>query len=41
MGECKKAKGQSLVEMAVITPLLLFMFLGMIEVGWAIRGYLK
>jgi hypothetical protein len=33
-------RGQSLVEMAVIVPLLLFMFLGMVEVGWAIRGYL-
>jgi hypothetical protein len=32
--------GQSLVEMTIIVPLLLFMFLGLIEVGWAIRGYL-
>lgn len=32
--------GQSLVEMTVIVPLLLLMFLGLIEVGWAIRGYL-
>lgn len=36
-----KEKGQSLTEMAVIMPLLLFMFLGLIEVGWAIRGYLS
>ena len=33
-------RGQSLVEMAVIIPLLAFMFIGLIEVGWAIRGYL-
>ena len=33
-------RGQSLVEMTVVVPLLLFMFLGLIEVGWAIRGYL-
>ena len=33
-------RGQSLVEMAVIVPLLAFMFLGLIEVGWAIRGYM-
>jgi hypothetical protein len=32
-------KGQSLVEMAIITPLLLLLFLGVLEVGWAIRGY--
>jgi hypothetical protein len=33
-------RGQSLVETALITPLLLLMFLGVIEVGWALRGYL-
>jgi len=33
-------KGQSLVEMAVITPLLLFMFLGLFEVGYVLRNYL-
>jgi Flp pilus assembly protein TadG len=32
--------GQSLVEMAFITPLLLLMFIGVLEVGWAIRGYI-
>lgn len=39
-GVISPERGQSLVEMAVIAPLLLFMFLGLIEVGWAIRGYL-
>ena len=33
-------KGQSLVETAIILPILLLLFLGVIEVGWAIRGYL-
>jgi len=33
------AKGQSLVEVAIITPLLLLLFIGVFEVGWAIRGY--
>ncbi len=32
-------KGQSLVEMAIITPLLILMFVGVLEVGWALRGY--
>lgn len=36
----KKQKGQSLVEMAIILPILLIMFLGLIEIGWAIRGYM-
>jgi len=34
------AKGQSLVEMAIITPLLLLLFIGVLEVGWAIRSYI-
>jgi hypothetical protein len=34
------ARGQSLVETAIIAPLLLLMFLGVLEVGWALRGYL-
>src|SRR3972149_3640690 len=33
--------GQSMVEMAVILPLLIFIFIGLIEVGWAILGYLR
>ena len=33
-------KGQSLVEMAIITPLLIFLLLGVFEVGHAVRGYL-
>jgi hypothetical protein len=36
----KDGKGQSLVEMAILTPLLLLMFIGVLEVGWAIRGYI-
>ncbi len=36
----KRQKGQSLVEMAIATPLLLIMMLGVFEVGWALRGYI-
>lgn len=32
--------GQSLVEFAIIVPILLLMLLGVFEVGWALRGYL-
>ena len=32
-------KGQSMVEVAVALPLLLMMFLGVFEVGWAVRSY--
>lgn len=35
-----KEKGQSLVEMAIITPLLIFLMIGVFEVGWALRSYL-
>ena len=35
-----REKGQSLVEMAVITPLLLLFLLGVFEVGNAVRSYL-
>ena len=34
------AKGQSLVETAVIMPILIFMMIGVIEVGWVLRNYL-
>lgn len=34
------AQGQSLVEMAIITPLLIFFLIGIFEVGWALRNYL-
>lgn len=33
-------QGQSLVEMAIITPLLIFFLIGIFEVGWALRNYL-
>ena len=32
--------GQSLVEMALTIPVLLLLFIGVFEVGWALRGYL-
>jgi hypothetical protein len=40
---CKKSKGQegqSLVEIAIAAPLLILMFIGVFEVGWALRGYI-
>lgn len=33
-------QGQSLVELAITAPILVFMLLGVLEVGWALRGYL-
>ncbi len=36
----KPEQGQSLVEMAIITPLLLFLLLGVFEVGYMVRSYL-
>lgn len=36
----KQEKGQSLVEMALITPVLIIMFIGVFEVGFAIRAYM-
>jgi hypothetical protein len=36
----RRERGQSLVEMALILPILLLMFIGVLEVGWALRGYL-
>jgi hypothetical protein len=34
----KLSRGQSLVETAFIAPLLLLMFIGVLEVGWALRN---
>jgi hypothetical protein len=36
----KSKAGQSMVETAIAMPLLILMFLGVLEVGWALRGYL-
>jgi hypothetical protein len=35
----QRANGQSLVEMAIIAPLLILLFIGVLEVGYAIRSY--
>ncbi len=32
--------GQSIVEFAIAIPILVLMFVGVFEVGWALRGYL-
>jgi hypothetical protein len=36
----KRQSGQSLVEMALITPILIIMFMGMVEIGWFANNYL-
>jgi hypothetical protein len=33
-------RGQGLVETAIVAPILIFMMIGVFEVGWALRGYL-
>ncbi len=33
-------KGQSLIETALITPILLILFIGVFEVGWVLRSYI-
>jgi hypothetical protein len=37
----RKSKGQSLVELALVVPLILLMLVGMIEVGFLIFNYLN
>lgn len=36
-----RRKGQSLVELTFITPILLIMFVGLIEIGWFAQNYLN
>jgi hypothetical protein len=36
----QQGRGQSLVETAIVAPILILMLLGVFEVGWALRGYL-
>lgn len=36
-----RQKGQSLVEMTFVTPLLLIMFVGLVEIGWFAQNYLN
>jgi hypothetical protein len=36
----KQERAQGLVEMAIIAPILIFMLIGLVEVGYAIWGYL-
>ena len=36
-----RRKGQSLVEMTFVTPLLLIMFVGLVEIGWFAQNYLN
>jgi hypothetical protein len=36
----KKQRGQSVVELALVSPLLVIMLAGMVEIGWFARNYL-
>lgn len=36
----KKQRGQSTVELALITPLLIVLLVGLVEIGWFARNYL-
>lgn len=36
----QKQRGQSLLEMAFITPLLIIMFIGIVEIGWYANHYM-
>jgi hypothetical protein len=40
MGKRKTERGQSLLELAVILPVLLILLMGLVEVGYALRDYL-
>ena len=37
--ESGKSSGQSMVEMALLLPFLLFVIFGIIDMGWYIYGY--
>jgi hypothetical protein len=37
----KKEGGQSVVEIALVTPLLIIMLAGLVEIGWFARNYLQ
>jgi hypothetical protein len=40
MGKRKIERGQSLLELAVVLPVLLILLMGLVEVGYALRDYL-
>jgi hypothetical protein len=40
MGRWRKERGQGLLELAVILPVLLILLLGLVELGYALRDYL-
>ena len=35
-----RQRGQGLVELVIVTPILIFIFIGLLEVGWALRSYM-
>lgn len=40
LGQQVASKGQALVETVIITPILVFLLIGVFEVGWILRNYL-
>ncbi len=40
MGKWRKERGQGLLELAVILPVLLILLMGLVELGYALRDYL-
>jgi hypothetical protein len=40
MGKRRKERGQGLLELAVILPVLLILLMGLVELGYALRDYL-
>jgi len=40
MGKRRRERGQGLLELAVILPVLLILLMGLVEVGYALRDYL-
>jgi len=40
MGKPRKERGQGLLELAVILPVLLILLMGLVEIGYALRDYL-
>ena len=40
MGKPRTERGQGLLELAVILPVLLILLMGLVEIGYALRDYL-
>jgi hypothetical protein len=40
MGKPRTERGQGMLELAVILPVLLILLMGLVEIGYALRDYL-